>query len=136
MAQEKKWFYKSYWMQDRKVAYFEIIGDFDEEGMTAFNEHMRDDYIALGEAPVHCIIDAGGLTGYPRSVAVIGKNTSKVLKHPNLGWIILVGFDNPIVKFMANMVVQILRVQYKQVKTLKEAKELLLRIDPELADFA
>jgi hypothetical protein len=131
-TESRKWFYKSYWLVDKRVAFLEIIGDFDEAGMIEFNTHLRDEYLEKGERPIHCIIDAAGLTGYPRNIGTLRRGTSISVNHPNIGWVVLVGFDNPLVKFLASAVVQILGIKFKQVESLAEAREILSRVDTRL----
>lgn len=129
MAVDSKWFYKSYWIEDGVVAYIEFIGDFDELGIIEVNEHLRDNYLDKGSAPVHAIIDASGMTGYPRSLKVLQQSTAISVKHPNIGWVILIGFDNPLIKFLSTAVSQVLGVKFKQVETFEQAKEVLKRVD-------
>ncbi len=134
MSTDAKWFYKSYWLQDDTVVYIEFIGDFDDEGIIAVNTHLRDKYLIPGKAPVHAIIDASGMTGYPRSLKVLQQSTSISVKHPNIGWVVLIGFDNPLVKFFSTGVAQLLGVKFKQVESLEQAKDVLKRVDLRLDD--
>lgn len=133
MEEARKWYYKSHWLDDQKVVFLEIVGDFDEAGMIEFNTHLRDEYLEKGDSPVHVIIDATALTSYPRSLSTLRTGTALSIGHPNIGWVILVGFDNPLVKFLASTVVQILGVKFKQVNSLELAKDVLSRVDSRLS---
>ncbi len=131
----KQWFVKSHWLHEDRIAYLEIIGDFDEEGMIEFNTHMRDKYLEQGDAPVHCIIDAKGLTGHPTNIKTLKEGTQASVKHPNIGWVVLVGFDNRIVRFFSSTVSQLLGVKFKLVDNLDDAKDVLRRADQSIAEF-
>jgi len=135
MANDPAWFYKSFWISEGKVAFLEIIGDFDEDGMMTFNTHMRDEYLENGEAPVHCIIDANGLSSYPQNIRVLRKGTKISVDHPNTGWIILVGFEGPLLRFFSSTIAQILGIEFKQVPTLDDAIQVLKRVDSRLVDM-
>lgn len=132
MSQDKKWFYKSFWLEEDKVAFLEIIGDFDDKGMIEFNQHMRDEYLEKGQAPVHCIIDAAGLSGYPRNLKALRSGTSISANHPKMGWVLLIGFENAMLGFLATTISQLLGLKFKQVRSLAEARDVLRRIDDRL----
>lgn len=134
MSQDKSWFYKSFWLEEGKVAFLEIIGDFDDQGMVEFNTHLRDTYLEVGEAPVHCIIDAAGLSGYPRNLKALRSGTSISVKHPNTGWVLLVGFENAMLGFLATTISQLLGVKFKHVRSLEEARKVLSRIDDRIKE--
>jgi hypothetical protein len=128
----KKWFIKSHWLEENRIAYIEIIGDMDEDGMEQFNSHFVTEYLDHGIAPVHCIIDAKALTGYPQSLRVLRDGTAKSVKHPSTGWIVLIGFDSPVFRFLVTAVTQVLGVRFKQVESLEEAKNVLRKVDQTL----
>lgn len=126
----KKWFVKSNWIEDGKIAYIELIGDFDEEGVTKFNTFWAENYLSKGNPPVHTIIDASGLTNYPKNLGMLREGSSISVKHPHAGWVLMVGFSsNPVLKFLSSAVSQVLGVKFKQVESLDDAKDVLRRIN-------
>ena len=135
--QTQKWFVKSYWLQEKKLAYIELIGDFDEDGVMRFNKFWAENYLDKGNAPVHTIIDAAGLINYPKNLGMLREGTSLSVKHPNTGWVLLVGFTgNPVLKFLSSAVSQVLGVRFKQVESLEDAKNVLSRVDDSLEVIA
>lgn len=132
-----KWSAKSYWLEENKIAYIEYIGDFDDEGVIELNRFVAENYLDKGDPPVHNIIDASQLGSFPKNLSALREGSSYSVKHPNAGWMILVGFgSNPLLKFLSSAVSQVLGVKFKQVDTLEDAKSILRRVDNSLATLA
>lgn len=121
--------YKTFWHKPDKVVYAEVIGNFTEAELLEVSQQIRDDYLETGVKPVHVICDARSISEYPRNVLVIRRASEIYLKHPSMGWVIFIGFDNPLVRFLSNAVAQISGVNFKHVGTLREAEILLDKID-------
>lgn len=123
--------YKAFWYKENRVVYAELIGDFDAQEMIALNQHIRDEYLEKGEAPVHFICDATSLTGYPRNIKVIQEATQISMKHPAMGWAILVGVDNPLVRYLASIIAQVIGLRFKVAGSLQEAESILEKLEAE-----
>ncbi len=128
MSQDKTWFYKSFWLEENEIVFIEMIGDFDNDAIIEMNTHVRDKYLAPASHKIHCVMDATGLSSYPNNLKVLHKATEVSVRHPNMGWVILVGFDNPILRFIGGAIGQILNVNFRQVKSLEEARKTLEHI--------
>ncbi len=122
--------YKIFWHTPNVALYAEIIGDITEDEMIALNADMRDNYIEKGDAPVHLILDANGVKSFPRSVRAIQQAFNTYLKHPAIGRIYVIGYNNIAINFITSAVTRILGVQFKQVSSLKDAEQLLCQVEP------
>lgn len=120
--------YKSTWIREGRIVVVDLIGIYDERLVEKVNAHMCQ-LIEKGQAPVHIILDASRLTGYPRNIRVLKKASEPTANHPDLGWLLLVGFDNPVVKFFSTVLVQMFKLRFKQVGTVKEAVDTIERVD-------
>ncbi|MEQ8675006.1 MAG: hypothetical protein RLP44_20065 [Aggregatilineales bacterium] len=134
MAQSKSWFYKSFWLTKGKVAFLEIIGEFDEQGLLEFNRYLRDTYLDTGYPPVHCIIDTAGFSGFPRNFRTLKDCTAISATHPNMGYVVLIGYENAMLGFLATSLSQLLGDKFKLVQSLQEARALLKHVDDRLTE--
>lgn len=131
------WFIKSHWLEQDKIAYIEIIGDFHAEGMEELNYHWVEKFLDKTNSPIHTIIDATGVTNYPVNLSVLNYDSSIFNDHPNVGEVVLVGLDgNPVLKMISATVTQLFSTKFKQVGSLHEAKGMLNRLDSQLSEFA
>lgn len=121
--------YKTFWHKPDKIVFSEVIGNFTEAELMEVSQQIRDEYLAKGIKPVHVICDARSITEYPRNVMMIRRASEIYLKHPSMGWVIFIGFDNPLVRFLSNAVAQISGVNFRHVGTLEDAEAILEKID-------
>ncbi|QPC82663.1 hypothetical protein G4Y79_23740 [Phototrophicus methaneseepsis] len=128
MAAERTGYFKSSWLQEKRIAYIELIGKFDEQLVIDVNEHMRS-LIDEGMRPVHLVLDATGLTGYPVNVRVLKQSSEASASHPDVGWLILIGFTNPVIKFFSSVLAQLFNLNFKQAESTEEAVSILRRVD-------
>jgi hypothetical protein len=129
MSTDQAGLYKSSWLREDRIAYVELIGIYDERLVEEVNTYMCKELLEKGQAPVHIILDASQLTGYPRNIRVLKKASETTASHPDLGWLLLVGFDNPVVKFFSTVLVQMFKLRFKQVGTVEEAVTTIERVD-------
>lgn len=129
MASQDTGFYKTFWLEEGRVAYVEFIGAFSEDLITEMNMYVRDEFIERGQAPIHLIVDATGLTDFPRNVRVLKNSTQFSVDNAKVGWVILIGFENPLIKFVSSVIAQMFHLRFKQVKTFEDATDLLQRVD-------
>ena len=95
---------------------------FDQECMTVLN--------ASEASLVHFINDLRSVHGVP-PIGSIRK--MQYLRHPRLGYYITMGaLQNPLLRFIGNMVGSMVRMRYQDVETLDRAYELLIAKDPSL----
>lgn len=122
--------FKTLWHTPNVALYAELIGDISEDEMIALNADMRDNYVEKGDAPVHLILDANGVKSFPRSVRAIQQAFNAYLKHPAIGRIYVIGYNNVAINFITSAVTRILGIQFKQVSSLEEAERLLSQAEP------
>lgn len=117
------------WHTPNIIIFAKMTGKYTEEEMFACNESIRDNYLAVGEAPVHLIIDITEITEYPRNLGVIQKASNIFQNHPSMGWMLLVGFSNPLTRFITNINLQIFGMHFRFSGTMEEALTALSKID-------
>jgi hypothetical protein len=117
------------WYKPNLVMHVKITGKFSEEEMFEYPEKIRDEYLPAGKAPVHLIIDIFDIEEYPRNISIIQKAVSIFQQHPSMGWVVLVGFNNPLTRFIANINLQIFGLSFRFAATMEEAIESLTKVD-------
>ena|GEM_PF-3017576 len=63
--------------------------------------------------------------GFPKKVAEIQKASVPISTHELIDFQVIVGIENPIFKFLVNVIVSFFREDIKRAKTLDEALELI-----------
>ena len=121
--------YKTFWLKEDRIVFAELVGEFAGEEMITFNEHLRDSYLVKGKPPVHIICDISSLVAYPRNVKMIRNGSEISMKHPNVGWVIIVGHDNRMLRFLSSTVFQLLGINFKMASSLEEAEKVLERVE-------
>jgi len=121
--------YKLEWYRENNVVFFEMLGELTAEEIQEACVEVRDYYLEVGEPPVHMIVDPRGVNKYPREMRVIHRATGIYANHENFGWMVLIGIDNRISVFIANVVLQALGREFRLVENLEEAITVLDRIE-------
>ncbi len=89
-------------------------------------------YVAQGTPLVHFLVDTRSLQkveNVPEALKVVQGNPP----HPNMGWMIVVGRMNPLVKFFLDFVGLLTRSRYRRFDTVPESLTFLKEIDGSLA---
>jgi hypothetical protein len=121
--------YKLFWHQPQRVIYFEIIGHFTKEEMYEFCYRLRDEFLSSVNHDVHILIDTQSVQSHPQDLRLLRDATDIYGKHENLGWMLFLGIDNPITKFLTNVLFQVVGTHFRTVENLEAALELLRGID-------
>jgi hypothetical protein len=124
--------YQISWNQVGRIAQAEIRDSISVEELEAYGETLIQDYLEQGQSPVHIISDARGMTHFPTHLLKVKQLTEAWLKHPNIGWAIVIGKSNPMLNFLAAAVTQVIGVKYRMVATPEEALETLQKLDASL----
>lgn len=125
--------YSLSWHTPNIIICVKITGKFFEEEMFAYPEHIRDEYLSVGEAPVHLIIDISDIEEYPRNISAIQKAVNIFRSYSSIDWILLVGFNNPLTRFIANSNLQIFGMRFRFASTMDQALEILGKVDIRLS---
>jgi hypothetical protein len=128
--------YRVDWLIPQRVVVIEINGDYTAQDLNESTLQVRDQFLDTGVAPVHLICDVRHITSYPTQIFVIKQASEIYLRHPNMGRLVLVGFDNPLMRFIANAVSQTMRARFQQANSVEEAVQGLKAMDETLADPA
>lgn len=123
--------YKVSWQVEQRIILAHISGDYSTENMVDCNQTIYQ-YLDEGNKPVHLIIQIEDLKKYPTELLTIKASSEKILKHPAIGWMFLVGFNNPFARFLSATVGQLSKLQFKHVSNLDEALQILRRVDDSL----
>jgi hypothetical protein len=118
------------WLVSKRVLFARFSGEATPGEVIIQNRQLIQLTRDEGEAPVHLIVDASGLTKMPLTVKRLGE-TSAIMREPMLGWLILVT-NNQLYNFVGTMVAQFSGIQMKTVNALDEALHKLEQLDASL----
>jgi hypothetical protein len=120
--------WKDSWIIPKRVILSEISGVFNEADMRAEDEEavkMMNDGDAEATA-IHWIISVTGFTG---GVNINEMRSTAALRHPRLGWTVMVGIKNPLLQMFGTIIAQVFKVRTRQVDTLEDALIFLYEVD-------
>jgi len=124
--------YRLSWYQKNRIVLAVMTGVYTVEEMQARNQELIDQYLERGQAPIHLISDARDMRQFPTSMIKVQQINESWLRHPNLGWTVIVGNGNILLNFLAAAITKAMGVKHRTVATHEEAIETLKKMDTTL----
>ncbi len=130
MSAEVKWY-----VEDR-VLYLRIYGIVTLEDIQNLNVTATS-LVAASKSIVHVMVDLSEIERFPTSLATIKEFVKPTSNQQALGWVILFGTTNPLLRFLASVVTQLAgeNVRMRMLDQLSDALEFLCKQDETLADI-
>lgn len=120
--------YQIAWYIPDKVIYAHLTDEVSLEELNAYIDQIRQ-MMQAHPRFVHLISDARGLEKYPTSLATLQGMVSNLLGLEQIGWVVTLGIDDPLLNFISTTLAKIAQVRYKSVKSIEEAKQFLKTSD-------
>jgi hypothetical protein len=125
--------YRLSWYHENHVVYAAVSGNFTVAEFEAYGEELIEQYLDGASHPIHIISDVSRMEKFPTQVWTAIRTTEPWLRHPHLGWIILLKpSSNPMLRFLLSAVNQVVGIRYHVVETADEAYMLLQQLDETL----
>lgn len=130
MPCELKWY-----LQDR-VLLQRLSGVVTLEDVKVSNAQLKT-FLASGVAPTHVIVDLSGVERFPTSLSTIKEFVQPVPNQDILGWVLIFGAKNALLRFLASMVTQLAgeNVRMRMLDTLPEAIDFIRKQDETLVNL-
>src|SRR5690242_8209805 len=117
------------WYLENRVILLSNHGEIKDQDLFDIDEPIID-YMNQCDAPlVHLIVDNRDGFNQPSAKSV---TQVKFPKHPKMGWLIMVGVDNPIQKFVVAVGASFFKTRVRIFKTMDEAANFLNEVDSTL----
>lgn len=117
--------YEYSWYDYPNVLELKFKGDLSLDQLRELNAELLD-YYDKSDRTVTLIVDATDAKKLPNDLVNIRLITQDVLAHPNSGPAIMLGFkQNAILKFLVNVIAQLISKQYKLVQSRDEIDSVL-----------
>lgn len=117
--------YEYSWYEHPNVLELKFTGDLSLDELRQLNAELLA-YYNQSDMPVTLIVDATDAKKLPNDLVNIRLITQDVMAHPNSGPAIMVGFkQNAILKFLVNVIAQLISKQYKLVQSREEIDDVL-----------
>jgi hypothetical protein len=81
------------------------------------------------------LIDMRDVKELPVHVVQLKKANERTFRDPHIGWVVVVGSSNPMVRFLFSTLAQIAGIKFGMVNTLDEALTLLAKMDPSVSEL-
>jgi len=125
--------YQLSWYRENHIVYATVSGNFSLDELQAYGRDLATNYLDPATTPIHIISDAREMGAFPTHALSAMRSTESWLRHPNLGWAILIGKNpNPMLSFLLAVVTKVVKLKYKMAATTEEALSMLCNIDPTL----
>ena len=112
----------------KRVILISVIGEFTLQESSDSSVEIRN-YINEGTPPIHLIGDLTKLKQAPKSIAELRKAQGNL---NSLASTIIVGANNPMIRFMANVFAKLGGYEVRTVDSVDQAAEVISRLDPTL----
>jgi len=116
------------WLEKDRIVITKLFGDLTLDEITLANEKHLE-MVANGERNIHVILDVSELSKFPTEIRSIKASGDAYLEHPNMGFVMVVGIKNPILRFLSSIVTQLSSADMRQVATIEEAIARINQID-------
>jgi hypothetical protein len=120
------------WLLEGYIIDYKLLGVVSSADMLAVTEQVIGNLSGDPRNTVHVLYDVTNCTRIPYDIPNIIKALKPFLILPNMGWGIAYGSKDPVTKFTAELIVQLIKVRYRDFKTQEEALAFLAQTDPAL----
>ncbi|MEO8397534.1 MAG: hypothetical protein ABI700_31340 [Chloroflexota bacterium] len=123
--------YKITWYQSDRIVLMQVDGLLTTPEVQSLIAESGT-YVASGTPLVHFLVDTRALQkieSVPEALKVVQGNPP----HPNMGWMVVVGKMNPLVKFFLDFVGLLTKSRYRRFDTMPESLDFLKEIDGSLS---
>jgi len=120
--------YNISWSIEQRIMLIEVSGNITLE---EFKQMHDESFTYLVQSPhkVHAIADLNQFEAIPTNIRMLFSATNKE-KHPNQGMTVLVMPKmSGIIRFVASLIMQTLRLEYRVCENIDDALKILQRID-------
>lgn len=119
------------WYIENRVVVANIYATASIEQIAEISQKIAN-YLDDGHPPVHYIGDLSRLENFPTKIWQLQQEAEVFLRHPNLGWTVLITQENTLASFVGSMVTQLIGVQMKFAKDYADAERILKQADSTL----
>ncbi|MFZ4816445.1 MAG: hypothetical protein ACOYL5_18055 [Phototrophicaceae bacterium] len=119
-----------HWLLEGQIILHHNIGDITEDDMLQGDDPLNRLLDAATSPLVHVIVLTAQQGKMPKSVSSFTQ--ASWTRHPRLGWTVIVGLQDPILRFIASTAGQIFKMRMKFVETPQDALTFLQYVDSTL----
>ena len=120
------------WLLEAHIVDYKMIAVVNSADMLAVTEDVMGMLSGYRQHTVHVLYDVSQCARIPYDIPNIIKALKPFLMLPNMGWGIAYGSKDPVTKFTAELIVQLIKVRYRDFKNREEALAYLAQIEPSL----
>lgn len=118
------------WLSFPRILHVALYGDLQLEDIENFSDDVIK-HLDEGQAPVHIIVSDSEVGRPPINLNKL-RQAAKFVQHPSLGWQVGIGSVNPVVHYIAPMMMKIVGVKLVRRDTKEEALAFLQKQDSTL----
>ncbi|MEO1289127.1 MAG: hypothetical protein AAFV93_15290 [Chloroflexota bacterium] len=123
------------WLVEKRVSYFDYHGDITAEELQLATR-IGLELLEQVDAPLlHTVQNSDDIDSFPMQIGSVNKIVRESLSHPKMGWIISVGIQSDIIRFVAGLVTKMMKTRSRIVEDIDEAKTFLNYVDTSLIDL-
>ncbi|MGB1285529.1 MAG: hypothetical protein ACPG7F_03260 [Aggregatilineales bacterium] len=126
--------YENSWVIEGCIVKSRFYGINTLEDVIESNTDIRDNYLEGSQRLVHQIIHLDNIEKFSRNIGQLNRATKIISEHPSMGWIVVMGLNNPFLSFLASTLSQLSHLRVKEVPSLDEAFVSLRHVDATLSD--
>lgn len=124
------------WLLENRISYFRYEGDVHiREVEEAARIGIR--LIEMSDEPlIHSIQDNRFQKSFPSNVKVLLSTVNEAMRHPRMGWLLSVGIDSDLIRFVATFVNKLTRTRHRVIADYDEALAFLSSVVTTLPDLS
>ncbi len=117
------------WIIPERVILVRIEGQIQQEEIALINQTSHD-FILLGQAPIHYIVDVARAANQPFNFSNLSQ-WSTIIPKDKVGWGIIIS-PGKMVMFTIMIIARAFNIHVKKADSVEEAMQILNKVDPTL----
>lgn len=119
------------WYQEGRIILTTLSGDISAEELQA-NDTKLFEMLESSDETVHIMADIRNVGKFPTQLISIKRSSDLYLKHDHMGVFVVIGMNNPIARFLSNVISQMAHIKLTQVDDVDHAIDYLQKHDSTL----
>ena len=128
--------YEIDWLVAGRVIKAEYFDELDLQTMIEIGDELVTMIDSADSPLVHVLMDTERVTQYPHQVAQLVKTANNIYRNPRIGWSIVYGREDRLMKFVMTTITGMFKVRFRIFNTQEDAFAFLNSVDQELPDLS
>lgn len=116
------------WLLEDAIIHIDLVGDLYVDELEQLSDDVNAILDTCSRQKVHVVVNQDDLTNFPLKFDE-AVHVMDFVNHPNMGWYMVYGPENPIMSFLDHVVASTAQLSHRRFKSLNLCLDFLRSID-------